>query len=379
MRIRELDGLRGIAVLAVVGEHYFNWVPFTLFRYGWLGVDLFFILSGFLITSILLELRSSEHYFSVFYARRALRIFPPYYLALAIYLITSVAMGLNVPWRFWLQYFFYYTSLYVGQPDFGQGAFIGFPNVLIFGLVVLWSLSVEEIYYTIWAPIVRFTSQRSFSLLLLGMIVLAPALRIYFHTPASPEVYTFYCRMDGLAYGSAIALLVSFRRINPDHWLTKSRYISRVGWILPPITLVYWVIAGPTTSSVLSSSLGITLADVSFALITLALIRESGSDKIWVRFFRHNALRSIGMVSYTMYLCHYPLYSVSRSIVERIHWDHRILVILTDLLALLMTFIVSYSMWYLVESRILHWKDRIIPSPHPNQANTAITLDAHTN
>ena len=86
MRIRELDGLRGIAVLAVIPQHYFTWIPISFFRYGWLGVDLFFILSGFLISSILLELRTSEHYFSVFYARRALRIFPPYYLALAIYL-----------------------------------------------------------------------------------------------------------------------------------------------------------------------------------------------------------------------------------------------------------------------------------------------------
>src|SRR5487761_2646269 len=117
MRIRELDGLRGIAVLAVVGEHYFNWVPFTLFRYGWLGVDLFFILSGFLITSILLELRSSEHYFSVFYARRALRIFPPYYIALGIYLIASIAMGLNIPWRIWPRYFFYYCGLYTGGQE----------------------------------------------------------------------------------------------------------------------------------------------------------------------------------------------------------------------------------------------------------------------
>lgn len=379
MRIRELDGLRGIAVLAVVAQHYLNWLPFSFFRYGWLGVDLFFILSGFLITSILLELRTSEHYFSVFYARRALRIFPPYYLALAAYLIAAIAMGVRVPWSFWLQYFFYYTSLYIGQPDFMHAPFIGFPSVLIFGLVVLWSLSVEEIYYTIWAPIVRFTSEKSFALILAGMIVVAPALRIYFHTPAAPEVFTFYCRMDGLAYGSAIALLVSFRRSHAEKWFTSERVIKLLTWILPPISLVFWILCGPGTSSVVSSSLGITLADISFALITLALIQQSGSKKRRVSFFRNKALRSIGKVSYTMYLCHYPLYGIANDVLQRYHWDRRVHVVAADLLGLLLTFIVSYAMWYLIESRILRWKDRIMPSPHPGQGVSASTLDAHVN
>src|SRR5271154_4171899 len=119
MRIKELDGLRGIAVLAVVGTHYFAWIPtpavthghagvnlfFILFRFvigvfrlGWLGVDLFFILSGFLITSILMDLRDKEHYFRVFYARRALRIFPPYYLGILVYLLFSFARGLHGTW-----------------------------------------------------------------------------------------------------------------------------------------------------------------------------------------------------------------------------------------------------------------------------------------
>ncbi len=376
MRIRELDGLRGIAVLAVVGQHYFNWLPFSFFRYGWLGVDLFFILSGFLITSILLELRSTEHYFSVFYARRALRIFPPYYLALGIYLITSIAMGLNVPWRFWLRYLFYYNSLYAGGPEVTQGTIPGFPLALVSGLFVLWSLSVEEIYYTIWAPIVRFTSRKSFSLILLGMIFIAPSLRILFHTAAALEVYTFWCRMDGLAYGSAIALLVSFGHSHGDRWFTSGRLINLLTWIIPPISLAFWIISGPTPYKVVSSSLGITLADVSFALITLALIQQSGSSKIWVSIFRNTALRSIGKVSYTMYLCHYPLLRFTNDYLQRFHLEHRIQVVLTHLIALLLTFIVSYSMWHLIESRILRWKDRIVPSPHPSQEISAGALDA---
>jgi peptidoglycan/LPS O-acetylase OafA/YrhL len=211
------------------------------------------------------------------------------------------------------------------------------------------------------------------------MILLAPTLRILLHTPAALEIYSFWCRMDGLAYGSAIALLVSFRRSHPEHWFSSDRLINWLTWILPPISLAFWIISGPTPYKVLSSSLGITLADISVALITLTFIRQSGSNKIWVSFFRNKPLRSIGKVSYTMYLCHYPLLRLANDYMQRFHLEHRIQVVLTHIVALLLTFSVSYSMWYLVESRILHWKDRIVPSPHPNQANTAITLDAHTN
>src|ERR1700727_1389422 len=93
MRIKELDGLRAIAVLAVMGGHYLSWLPALGTRNGWLGVDLFFVLSGFLITSILLQTRRREHYFKTFYARRALRILPPYLLAIAVYLAVSLMAG----------------------------------------------------------------------------------------------------------------------------------------------------------------------------------------------------------------------------------------------------------------------------------------------
>src|ERR1700722_2079449 len=104
MRIKELDGLRGIAVLAVVSEHYVGGLPWAGARNGWLGVDLFFVLSGYLITSILIDLREKERYFSVFYARRALRIFPPYFLGLAVYLVYALAQHEAATPGLWLRY-----------------------------------------------------------------------------------------------------------------------------------------------------------------------------------------------------------------------------------------------------------------------------------
>jgi peptidoglycan/LPS O-acetylase OafA/YrhL len=163
MRIRELDGLRAIAVLMVIAVHYFSWILYSGAGFGWLGVDIFFILSGFLITTILLGLREKEDYFKTFYARRALRIFPPYYLCLTVYFLISLAVHKPATVGLWLRYVFHYTSLQVGQPAILH---VGRPvtphdlsminSGVAVGLAVMWSLSVEEIYYTVWAPVVRF-------------------------------------------------------------------------------------------------------------------------------------------------------------------------------------------------------------------------------
>jgi peptidoglycan/LPS O-acetylase OafA/YrhL len=137
MRIRELDGLRGLAVLAVINCHYFVWLPVLGSVYGWLGVDLFFVLSGFLITSILLGLRGRDHYFSIFYSRRVLRIFPPYYLGLLVYSVASLAMGMPGTFGLWSPYIFYYVSLYLHAPMPLHETPGGVPLAVSFGLTVL--------------------------------------------------------------------------------------------------------------------------------------------------------------------------------------------------------------------------------------------------
>jgi peptidoglycan/LPS O-acetylase OafA/YrhL len=366
MRIKELDGLRGVAVLAVISEHYMSWLPEVGSRYGWLGVDLFFVLSGFLITGILLELREKEHYFGVFYARRALRIFPPYFLGLVVYLAISIAMGKPGTPGLWLRFIFYYSSLGVGQPPQLTAWVLPVPIGVVLGLVVLWSLSVEEIYYTIWAPVVRYTSQTVFALILLGMIVSAPLLRWHFHTPQFPELYTFYCRMDGLAYGSAVALLIYERRRAPEKWLRADRLFDRLGYFLLPVAAIFWLVTRGDRADALVTSLGLVLADFSFAIVLHALVRRAGGNQIWVRAFRARWLRSIGMVSYSLYLFHYPLRFVGEEWVNRFPLSPRTAAVVSVLVGLALSFTVAYGLWYGLESRILRWKDRRVPSPaHP--------------
>jgi peptidoglycan/LPS O-acetylase OafA/YrhL len=366
MRIRELDGLRGIAVLAVMSEHYLSWMPFLGPRYGWLGVDLFFVLSGFLITSILLDLRQRERYFGVFYARRALRIFPPYFLGLIVYLAWSIAQGRPGSIALWLRYIFYYSSLLphpapelVSNPP-------GVPMPVVLGLAVLWSLSVEEIYYTIWAPVVRWTSHRGFATLLAAMIVAAPLCRWAFHSPLTPELFLFYCRMDGLAYGSAVALLIHDRRKSPEKWNKADTLLDRAGFVLLPVTAAFWLISRGDRTNIWVATVGLVLADLSFAVIVHALIRHSGSNRLWVRIFRARWLGSIGMVSYSLYLFHYPLRQVAHEMALRLHLSRHPQLALELALATIFSFGAAYALWYSMESWILRWKDRRVPSPaHP--------------
>jgi peptidoglycan/LPS O-acetylase OafA/YrhL len=363
MRIRELDGLRGIAALAVVADHYLSWLPASGAQNGWLGVDLFFILSGYLITSILISLREKEHFFSIFYERRALRIFPPYFLGIAVYLTVSILASKPGTLSLWSQYIFYYTSLHVGPPPALKTTFI---QPVFLGLSVMWSLSVEELYYTFWAPIVRFTSQRGFTAILVAMIVSAPLLRYWLHTPLYPETFTFYCRMDALAYGSVLALLMREWHKGNAAWMQWSKSFDWMAMVLPAATVLLWIFLRGDRTNVLLSTVGLVMADVSFALITFAVLRKSGSQAFWMRALRAKWLRSVGMVSYSLYLFHYPLGFLVNQWVATWGLTRHQAAIVQVLVSLAVSFCVAYGLWYAMESPILRWKDRHVPSgAHP--------------
>lgn len=361
MRFKELDGLRGIAVLAVMVQHYLSWLPATGARHGWLGVDLFFVLSGFLITSILIKMRCQENYFPVFYGRRALRIFPVYFLMLAIYLAVSLLSGVPGTLSLWAQYVFFYTSLFVGQPPELKLVVIA-PVQL--GLGVLWSLSVEELYYSFWAPIVRYTTQKVFALILLAMIVAAPVLRFWLHTPDYPEFYTFYCRMDALAYGSIVALLMHARQQDIGKWQRLDRRFDLAGIVAGVAALVLWVLLRGEQSNRLFATLGLVLADVGLALLVFAVLRKSGESSWWLRALRVRWLRSVGMVSFSLYLIHYPVLYIATRWVGAWELSRHSEAVTQTLVAAALSFCIAYALWYAMESRILNWKDRHVPSSH---------------
>ncbi|MEQ9507124.1 MAG: acyltransferase [Hyphomonas sp.] len=206
--IGALDGIRGLGVILVLLYHYgasasvfgLESVLFRVTGIGWSGVDLFFVLSGFLITGILYDSKGKKQYFRNFYARRTLRIFPLYYFA-ALAVIT-----LNVIWShdllgganpLW-------TLLYVGN---FQMAVQGGGSVLDH----FWSLAIEEQFYLLWPLVVLSLSRKKLMAVAVTMIILAPIMRtiLVLNDVSNLAVYVLTpLRMDGLAMGALIALAV---------------------------------------------------------------------------------------------------------------------------------------------------------------------------
>jgi peptidoglycan/LPS O-acetylase OafA/YrhL len=208
-----LDGLRGIAILSVMFSHFILFVPaegsvvgrviVKLAHTGWAGVDLFFVLSGFLITGILADSRGKESYFRTFYMRRTLRIFPLYYafLLLAFVVLPLIHFGdetppaSNAPW-----FVLYAANLFVARD--GSFANAG-------GLGHLWSLAVEEQFYLVWPLVIYFLPPRAAERAAVAAFFIALAVRcgmVLTHTSTTAMFVLLPARFDALAAGGFIAL-----------------------------------------------------------------------------------------------------------------------------------------------------------------------------
>jgi peptidoglycan/LPS O-acetylase OafA/YrhL len=298
-RILELDGFRAAAVLMIFGHHLFygwpldpaafSWMPHTLvaaIAHGWLGVDLFFILSGFLITGILLDSRQSDHYFRNFYVRRTLRIVPLYFTCILVmyfaYPGPAAYFGLSLVF---LANFHY---------QFGVSA----PH----GPSVFWSLAIEEHFYLLWPLLVRLLNRMSLFVFTLILVFGTPILRgICAYLGMDPEqiyIYSFF-RFDGLALGAILALWV------------RSRYYSRASaWKLAGflvgccflVTVVGWPygIMGPKT--VASLAFRYTQAQFVFAGAIALALGYRGSSITGI--LRSRFARVTADLSYCIYLVH---------------------------------------------------------------------------
>lgn len=353
-RVEALDGVRGIAIVAVVLMHgaIFGMVRPDIARHfvtrtlqlGWAGVDLFFVLSGFLITGILLRSKERPHYFRNFYARRALRIFPLYYAFLVVVLFvlpraSSATAAEKVPYFLYLQNF---AWLWPGEAhhDIVRST--------------TWSLAVEEQFYLVWPAAVLLTSRRTLVAVCSVMLVGAIALRLLLLGAEVPFVYFLTpCRCDGLAAGALLALLPA-----PPAWC--GRLLLAAG--AAGLGLTAWA----TGSSLPIDNPGMQrwgiLAALPAAVGTMVLARGDG----WVAAIcRNGLLRSFGKYSYCIYLVH--VLAIEQVIELWIAFARSHpgaldpvpgLVILVLFLAMCVpcVWFAGFASWHLFEKHFLGWK-----------------------
>lgn len=223
-KIPQLDAVRGIAVLLVL-LHNTDVYPSLhlglIAGNGWMGVDLFFVLSGFLITGILLDTKQSERCFQNFYARRCLRIWPLYYSALLfMFVIVPLLHPSEAHAIFGAR-----SSPWWAYPLFLQNFLIPIPTSAAGLLGVTWSLAVEEQFYLVWPLVVRFCTKSQLCRIAAAVICLSPVLRFYLSLHQVNIYSNTFCRLDGLMAGALLAVVVRSAGFQPSRFLTRA-------WIL---------------------------------------------------------------------------------------------------------------------------------------------------
>jgi peptidoglycan/LPS O-acetylase OafA/YrhL len=344
--IGALDGLRGAAFLLVFAFHSLsgNLRTDTAFSsglskivgLGWMGVDLFFVLSGFLITSILLKARDSENYYKVFYARRALRILPLYYLVLII----SLALAHHhYPWN--IQVFFWLNL---------SNLLTAFNPMLIPQLTHYWSLAIEEQFYLVWPAVVKRLQAPTLFKLCLSMIVLLLVVRNI------PVVQALSLRWDNLLYrltpfrldtlcgGALLAVLVQKNSRN----LAALEGKFRASFVVSSSALLYLCWSHPG----LISRFGFTLIVVCFTSLVALCLHPGIISKV----FSLGILKTTGRYSYCLYLIHLPFLMATSRFQSRLSFKGNTITILYSLVQLCVLFGISALSYKFIEFPILGLK-----------------------
>ncbi len=368
-RIPELDGLRGLAILLILLGHHFNshlqaeagsplvYLIIAL-RYTWSGVDLFFVLSGFLIGGILLEQRQAVNYYRVFYVRRICRIFPLYYLLLLLFFaFLLLGVGPVSPWLF--QNPLPFLSYFTFTQNFASVYYVAYVGAPAAWLGVTWSLAVEEQFYFVMPWVMRKVQRRGLPLILLSVIGFSILLRIFIYNNFVVGSIANYVltptRVDGLMMGVLLAYAVR----QPQWWqkiIAQRRLVSLAFWLLGGglVALNIWRQELTTAESIVMTTIGYTWIGLFYTLLLLLLLLHQGQ---WVTaFFRNSVMRWLGEISYSFYLLHIPLIGLCfgwlLGMNPRIANFKELLV---SLLALALSLGLATISWHWLEKPIISW------------------------
>lgn len=364
-----LDGLRAVALLLVLMVHFW-WVPpqsmaeraFEAVRsVGWIGVDLFFVLSGFLITTILLRMRGRRRALTTFVTRRTLRIFPLYFLYLGVLLLVPAIVRRSTPqhetfvadqWWYWT----YLQNIELAlRPAGSLPPYVGH----------LWSLAVEEQFYLLWPLFVLFARPQ---LLVKSCVVLfvgtwALRLVIWDSWPDATWILT-PTRAGGLMVGAFIAGVAAERPL--EVWTPHAKIVGLAA-VASALVVAVWR-GGLHASDFWISMIGLTAVQVAFGAWLLLLVAGGGAVRNR-RLLEASPLRAIGKYSYAMYVFHLPVVLALHFVVDRVLPGLRPvlgyfpgLIVLWSIAGTL-TFLAAWLSWHGFERWFVELKDRVAPRP----------------
>jgi peptidoglycan/LPS O-acetylase OafA/YrhL len=310
-RIPELDGIRGTAILAILTYHMLGLegsavIPgkiMAILSFGWTGVDLFFVLSGFLIGGILLDARDSANYFKVFYVRRFYRILPLY---CAICLLSVPVFYLHLGTHAWL---FEKKVPWYAFLTFGQNFWMAKLNSISPRQIdATWSLAIEEQFYLTLPFVVRVVSRKSLPYVLAIGVLLAPLSRVILWFTLDPAYRKFatyvlpFCRMDALLLGVLAACAV--RSDACWNWLVAHQTIIGAASAVLGAGILEMVHKKLGLGSFAVTSFGYTWIALFYLSLLLLAVTQRGFVS---RVFRFRPLMQLGILAYGLYLFNYPV------------------------------------------------------------------------
>jgi peptidoglycan/LPS O-acetylase OafA/YrhL len=385
--IPELDGVRGIAILLVLITHfsYYSSAPDTfrqilhgMLDFGWTGVDLFLVLSGFLITGILLDAKGSDAYFRGFYMRRVLRILPLYYVSITLYFFVlvpvlqvvtphtaTVAIASQLPASEKLWYFLHLSNWRIAR------------DIYFNGIDHFWSLAIEEQFYLVWPFIVFLASGRALLRISFFAIAASIALR---NLPAVQAVQAvhhgfIYCltpfRVEPLAWGAVVALLVrqsGFERV----WRGWTAAACVAGSALLGIAIA--ASGSVSANSAPMTRLGYSGVALLYAAVVCYAAERSGAGAAGARALRNPLLVEFGRLSYGIYVLHRPFSTLVAHGVTTLspHTGFALATVTVAAAGIVASYLAARISWRFVEQPFLRLKSRFpYQSVKPARAEAA--------
>lgn len=345
----ELDGLRAVAILVVLAFH----LEFPWFSLGWAGVPLFFVLSGFLITGILMDAREAPNYLRNFYVRRAFRIFPIYYLTLFAVATAAVVTGQRIDS---LPYYLLYAQNYLlGATNFTPEFPVAFNHS--------WSLAIEEQFYLLWPFAVMWLGRRKLlglTGLLFGFALASRAgLLAVTDNPALMEA-SLPGQLDALSAGAGLAVLlhsgVDVRSVSRKAVLVMAASGMALLFLVHRNGLdSYW---HPDSWATQPQNLP-TLSLLALFFASLIAVALAGAPLLSA-LLRSSLLRHIGKISYGIYMFHFPIFVlVDKTLWKLFPGEPNWAVHLAHPLGkVVLTYLLALASWRIVESRLLSLKAR---------------------